>query len=196
LADAKPDPMGSWNLVVVLLPAMIVIGTAFFFTLLDRLITQLPLFTVTIVVTMLGLCLAPMLLTLSSVNYAFYNYPPYLPPYISFVSRLAAPTQWVATDMPWATAWYGDRASLWLPESTADFTNINDNINEAAFVFFSPVTLTKPATYLTSGEMKDWMTIVYGTNLPETFPFHRYAKLPAGGPEYIVISNNLGTPTK
>jgi hypothetical protein len=196
LADANPEPFGSWNLAVVLLPAMIVIGTAFFFTLLDRLITQLPLFTVTIVVAMLALCLAPMLLTLSAVNYAYYNYPPYLPPYISFVSRLATPNQWVATDMPWATAWYGDRVSLWLPETTADFTSLNDNINESAFVFFSPVTLSKPGTYLTSGEMKDWMGLVYGTNLPETFPFHRYAKLPAGGPEYIVISNNLGTPTK
>ena len=195
LADASPDPMGPWNLAVVLLPAMIIIGTAFFFTLLDRLITQLPLFTVTIIVTMLALCLAPMVLTVTAVSYAYYNYPPYLPPYISFVSRLANSTQWVATDMPWATAWYGDRASLWLPESTTDFTAINDNVNESAFVFFSPVTLSKPATYLTSGEMKDWMTIVYGTNLPDTFPFHRYAKLPAGGPEYIVISNNLGTPT-
>ncbi len=196
LADAKPEPLGSWNLAVVLLPSMIIIGTAFFFTLLDRLITQLPLLTVTIVVAMLALCLAPMLLTITAVNYAYYNYPPYLPPYISFVSRLANPTQWVATDMPWATAWYGDRVSLWLPETPADFTQINDNINESAFVFFSPVTLSKPATNLTSGEMKEWMTLVYGTNLPDTFPFHRYAKLPAGGPEYIVISNNLGKPTK
>jgi hypothetical protein len=193
LADANPDPFGPWNLVIVLLPAMILIGTAFFFTLLDRLITQLPLFTVTIVITTLALCIAPMALALTAVNYAYYNYPPYLPPYISFVTRLAAPHQWVATDMPWATAWYGDRASVWLPETTADFTRLNDDINESAFVFFTPVTLMKPAMYLTSGEMKDWMGLVYGSNLPDNFPFHRYAKLPPGGPEYIVISNNLGS---
>jgi hypothetical protein len=192
LADPNPDPHGPWNLCVFLLPAMILIGTAFFFTLLDRLITQLPLLTITIVVATLAVCIAPMLLVFSATNYSYYNYPPYLPPYISFVSRLAPPNQWVTTDMPWATAWYGDHPSLWVPETTADLTQLNDTLNETAFILFTPVTLSKPASYLTSGEMKDWMTIFYGTRLPENFPFHRYSKLPPGSPEYTVISNNLG----
>lgn len=192
LADANPDPAGPWNLCVLLLPLMILIGTAFFFTLMDRFVTQLPLLNTTIVVGTLGLCLMPMLLVFTTPSLAYYNYPPYLPPYISFVSRLAPPQQWIATDMPWATAWYGDHVSLWLPENVADLTYINDNVNELAYVLVTPVTLAKPSMYLTTGEMKEWGPIVSGANLPNDFPFHRYAKLPPGGPEYIVVSNNLG----
>jgi len=192
LCYPQPDPIGAWNLVVVLLPAMILIGSAFFFTLLDRMITQLPLLTITIVVAALALSIAPMLLVFSGASYAYYNYPPYLPPYLSFVSRLAPPDQWVATDMPWATAWYGDRASLWLPETLADFTKINDDICESDFILFTPVTLSKPMTNLTSGEQKEWLPIVLGFHIPEDFPLHHVAKLPAGGPEYTIVSNTLG----
>jgi hypothetical protein len=133
-----------------------------------------------------------MLLVFSGASYAYYNYPPYLPPYLSFVSRLAPPDQWVATDMPWATAWYGDRASLWLPETLADFTKINDDICESDFILFTPVTLSKPMTNLTSGEQKEWLPIVLGFHIPEDFPLHHVAKLPAGGPEYTIVSNTLG----
>jgi hypothetical protein len=192
LAYPQPDPVGAWNLVVVLLPAMILIGSAFFFTLLDRLITQLPLLTISIVVAAIALSIAPMLLVFSSASYAYYNYPPYLPPYLSFVTRLAKPDQWVTTDMPWATAWYGDRASLWLPETTADFTKLNDDFCESDFILFTPVTLTRPMTTMTSGEMKDWFPVIMG-RIPDEFPLHHYSKLPAGGPEYTIISNALGS---
>jgi hypothetical protein len=192
LADPNPEPAGTWNLCVLLMPLMIVIGSAFFFTLMDRFVTQLPLLNTTIVIGTLGLCIMPMLVVFTTPTLAYYNYPPYLPTYISFVSRLAPAQQWIATDMPWATAWYGDRVSLWLPESVADLTHINDDVNELAYVLFTPVTFAKPSMYLTSGEMKEWGTIVAGTNLPSEFPFHRYAKLPPGGPEFTVISNNLG----
>ncbi len=52
LADDHPEPVSSWNLVVVLLPAMIMIGAAFFFVLLDRMVTQLRLLTATLIVGM------------------------------------------------------------------------------------------------------------------------------------------------
>jgi hypothetical protein len=192
LAYPQPDPIGAWNLVVVLIPAMILIGSAFFFTLLDRMITQLPLLTITIVISALALSIAPMLLVFSGTSYAYYNYPPYLPPSLSFISRLAPPDQWVTTDMPWATAWYGDRASLWLPETQADFTKINDDVCESNLILITPVTLGKPLTNLTSGEQKEWLPFVLGLHIPEDFPLHHVTKFPAGGPEYTIISNALG----
>jgi 4-amino-4-deoxy-L-arabinose transferase-like glycosyltransferase len=187
LADAHPDPLGPWNLVVVLLPAMILVGTAFFFTLLDRLITQLPLFTVVIVIGTLALCIAPMLLVFTSFSNSYYNYPPYLPPLISYAGRGNAPENWIASDMPWATAWYGDHASLWLPETPADFTQINDNTNELSMILFTPITMGEPVTNLTSGEMKAWLPYALALAAPpETFPLHSFGKLPA---DYLIISN-------
>jgi hypothetical protein len=98
--------------------------------------------------------------------------------------------------MPWATAWYGDHASLWLPDAVTDFTNINDNISESALILFTPETIGRPMTNLTSGEQKDWLPYILGMNIPDNFPLHHYTKLPAGGPEYMVISNALGQQPK
>ncbi len=106
LANAKPDPVGSWNLLAILLPSMILIGSAFFFVMLDRMTTQLPLLRATLVVTALLLSITPMLLVFTTPAYNYYNYPPYIPPTISHITRLLAPPgQWVTSDIPWATAW-------------------------------------------------------------------------------------------
>jgi hypothetical protein len=159
--------------------------------LLDRLVTQLPLLTATLVVGMLVLCVAPIWVTFSGSGNGYYNYPPYLPPYISYLSRLAPVEDWVTSDMPWATAWYGDRPSLWLPDKLADFTSIYDTYAESDFVLFTPVTLGRPALTLTSGELKEWGPIFLTGNVPDTFPIRHLVKLPAGGPEYSLLSNRF-----
>jgi 4-amino-4-deoxy-L-arabinose transferase-like glycosyltransferase len=193
LGDAQPSQLGAWNLVAILLPAMILIGTGFFFTLLDRMTTQLPLLTLTIVVATLALTIAPIALLFVTPNNSGYpfNYPPYMPPALSYITRLAPTDHWVTTDAPWATAWYGDHPSLWVPDSVSDFTNINDNICESAVILFTPLTTGKPATNLTTGEQKEWLPFVLGLSIPETFPLHRAGKFP-GVPDYIIISNAGG----
>ena len=124
---------------------MVMIGAAFFFTLLDRLTTQLPLLTMVLVIATLALTAAPMLLVFTrSPAVPYYNYPPYLPPILSYVTHLSPGDQWVTSDMPWATAWYGDRPPLWVPDSVTDFTNINDNVCESSMILFTPLTLEKP----------------------------------------------------
>jgi hypothetical protein len=193
LADAKPDPVSSWNLVVVLLPAMIMIGAAFFFVLLDRMVTQLRILTATLVVGMLALCVAPIGVAISTTGNSYYNYPPYLPPYISYLSRLSPGDEWITSDMPWATAWYGDHPSLWLPDKLADFTSIYDTYAESDSVLFTPVTLSRPALTLTSGELREWGPLLGGGNIPAGFPLEHLVKLPAGGPEYSLLSNRFGT---
>jgi hypothetical protein len=195
LGDTQPSEVGAWNLVSILLPAMILIGSGFFFTLLDRMTTQLPLLTLTIVVATLLLTFAPILLFFTTGSSSYYNYPPYLPPTLSYIARLAPTDHWVTTDAPWATAWYGDHPSLWVPDSVSDFTNINDNICESTLVLFTPVTLSKPMTNLTAGEQKEWLPFVLGLNIPDTFPLHRFGKFP-GTADYLIISNGGSAPTR
>jgi hypothetical protein len=174
------------------MPAMIMIGAAFFFVLLDRMVTQLRLLTATLIVGMLVLCVAPIWVSISTAGAAYYNYPPYLPPYISYLSRLAPLENWVTTDMPWATAWYGDHPSLWMPDKLADFTSIYDTYAESDFVLITPVTLSRPTLTLTSGELKEWGPLLLAGNIPDTFPLHHLVKLPPGGPEYSLLSNRFG----
>jgi hypothetical protein len=183
----QPEEISAANTVAVLFPAMVIIGSAFFFVMLDRMITQLPLFNAVIVVTTLVITVAPMLIVFTTENLSYFNYPPYIPPYISYVARVSPVSQWVTSDIPWATAWYGDRPSLWLPDSIDDFDDLNDNVCPSAIMLLTPETFSKPMLNLTSGEQKAWLPLILG-NIPETFPLKGYTKLPAGGPEYIILS--------
>jgi hypothetical protein len=54
-------------------------------------------------------------------------------------------------------------------------------------MLITPETFSKPMLNLTSGEQKDWLPLFQG-NIPETFPLKGFTKLPAGGPEYVILS--------
>ncbi len=53
-------------------------------------------------------------------------FPPYYPLGIADLSDWFDQRDIICTDMPWATAWYADRNSLWLPQTITDFNELND----------------------------------------------------------------------
>jgi hypothetical protein len=114
-----------------------------------------------------------------------------MPPLIKVVGQYAQPDEWVTTDMPWASAWYADRASLWLPDSINDFQDLYDNVCPTGILFFTPVSWAKPAANILTGENKDWFPFVSGAKLPDGFPFPLQVRTatPLGGPDYIIWSN-------
>jgi hypothetical protein len=186
MAIAKPEPIGPWNTVVILFPAMLVVGTAFFFVLLDRMGLQLWLFNNAVVIAALALTSVPLVQTITLPDYKTYNYPPYVPPFIKFMGQFAHRDEWVATDMPWATAWYADRGSLWIPDSLTDFIKINDNVCPTGVMLLTPATLSQPAMNLTTGENKEWLPFFTGTNIPAAFPLRAHTVTRAGDPEYAI----------
>lgn len=189
LCNAQPAPVSPWNTLVVLFPAMLVIGSAFFFILLDRLNLQVQLLTNFIVIFALMLTALPLALTLSTPSYKLYNYPPYIPADIEELARYALPEEWVTSDMPWATAWYGDHSSLWLPDSVSDFENLYDTVCPTGMLLFTPVTLDAPVTNLTSGEYKDWFPFICEQKLPLSFPLTVHTGFSQNIPEYTVWSD-------
>ncbi|MFC1453343.1 ArnT family glycosyltransferase, partial [Verrucomicrobiota bacterium] len=52
-------------------------------------------------------------------------YPPYFPPFVSYVCGLLDEDETLCTDVPWATAWYGDRDSVLLPRSVDELLAIH-----------------------------------------------------------------------
>jgi hypothetical protein len=138
-------------------------------------------------VATLVLTVAPMLLVFTTPTYVYYNYPPYVPPFLSYISRVSPVDEWVTSDIPWATAWYGDRPSLWLPETIADFDHFHDDVCRSSVMVLSPETLNKPMLNLLTGDQKDWLPFVQGINIPDTFPLHGYTKFP---PDYIVLTGH------
>ena len=156
-------------------------------------ITQLPLLNITIVVGILALCRRADAACLHArPSFSYYNYPPYLPPYISFVSRSRH-----ARRMGDHRHALGDRLvrrpRLALAAGLAGrFRRTSTTTSARAAACFHSGDAGQARDHLTTGEYKEWFPIVDGTAPPATFPFHRYAKLPAGGPEYILLSDNLG----
>ena len=186
LGSASPADVEQWNALVLLFPCMLVIGSAYFFILLDRLNLQVRLLSNVIVFLVMGLSVLPMVITLSNSSYALYAYPPYLPPYIKQFGEMSQVDEWVTSDMPWATAWYADRPSLWLPDSIADFQNLHENVCPTGILLLTPVTTSKPLSTYTSGEYKDWFPLIAGLPTPAGFPLNSH--LPTGF-EYNVWSD-------
>jgi 4-amino-4-deoxy-L-arabinose transferase-like glycosyltransferase len=189
LGSATPDPLGPWNALILLYPGMVVIGAAFFFILLDRLDVQMRLLQNLIVTSTVAFIILPLVLTLTNPGSAFYAYPPYVPPLIKSLGQCAQPDEWITTDMPWATAWYADRASLWLPDSLTDFQNFYDNVCPTGILILTPVSWSQPLSTFTSGEYKDWSPFATGLPIPTTFPLAVRGVTPPGWGDYSFWSD-------
>jgi hypothetical protein len=105
------------------------------------------------------------------------------------ISQLAQPDEWVTSDMPWATAWYGDRASLWLPDSLTDFENFHDNICPTGMLIFTPVTWGGPMSATLNGEYKDWFPLMTVQGTPANFPLSEHFVMPGKVPAYTLWSD-------
>jgi hypothetical protein len=189
LGSANPETVGPWNIVVLLFPCMVVIGSAFFFILLDRLNLVIRLLNSLIIITLVALTMAPLLVTLTTTTNALYNFPPYMPPSIRSFGQFAGTDEWITSDMPWATAWYADRPSLWLPDSITDFVDINDKICPSGLLFLTPVTWSQPFSNIKTGEDKEWFAFAVGIPAPSGFPLPVHTMTGAGGPEYYLWSD-------
>lgn len=189
LGEDKPTPISEWNALAILIPCMITVGSAFFFILLDRLALQLWLLNNLIVTLVLLLTSMPLVLTMLTPGFYAFNWPPYWPVTIKLVSQMAQPDEWVTSDMPWATAWYGDRASLWLPDQISDFENFHDNICPTGMLIFTPVTWEGPISNITTGEYKDWYPLMTAIGVPTNFPLGEHYVMQGKIPGYTLWSD-------
>jgi hypothetical protein len=93
------------------------------------------------------------------------QWPPYRPDTISLLNRMVKEDELLASDAPWAVAWYADRACLWLPKNREQFTRLTDIAKSqkhplAGFVI-TPVA-TQDNTFITqfSSAYGDWMELI------------------------------------
>jgi hypothetical protein len=187
LGVTSPEQVDAWNTLVVLLPGMVVIGSAFFLIQLDRLNLQIWLLNTVFVTLTLVITSLPLLYTMFNPSAWIYSFPPYAPPMIKLLAQFSQKDEWVTSDMPWATAWYADRASLWLPATVSDFEDLQSGTCPTGILLLTPVTWMQPATNLMTGEDKDWFPVVFESRLPTTFPLQVHIHIPQI--EYRVWSN-------
>jgi hypothetical protein len=113
LSTESPE-VNSENLIVVLAPGVFLFGVSLFFTLVDQFGLKMPAYRMAVVTILLVLTSAPLWFSLFMPVPSALAYPPYYPPYIQGKAHGIEENDLMMTDMPWATAWYGRRQSVWL----------------------------------------------------------------------------------
>lgn len=150
-------------------PVAILYGLAFFHLLLDRMQLTVKLYRNLLVAALIVLTALPLFLTLLPPR-ARYPYPPYYPSSITKITQLFDDNELLCTDMPWASAWYGDRSSILLPATIDEFYRINDLQKRISGIYFT--TLTRDLPYvrtLETGAYSSWFPIFSG-RVPIDFP--------------------------
>jgi hypothetical protein len=75
------------------------------------------------------------------------NYPPYAPRAMAYLNEWTRADEVVVTDMPWGTAWYGDRISAWMPRDLGQFDDMvqfmEKNGQPVAGLYITPVSTNK-----------------------------------------------------
>ncbi len=138
------------------------------------------------------ICGLPMIFTFTfSTSKWRVRWPPYLPPNIVIMGDWMDTREIIASDMPWAVAWYGNRRSVWVPITVKtflemrDFDQLGGPING---LYLTPVSGSENRLGdLLTGDYREWTPyIVRNANL-ENFPL-RWA-IPHGPQECVFFSN-------
>lgn len=167
-------------------PLIIIYALAFFMLLLDRLQLQVRLINNAAIGALIMLSVLPMTLALLPPR-QLPPYPPYAPRLIIFVSGMLRSDELLATDMPAATAWYGDRVSVLLPKTIEHFYDINDFMHRFSGLYFTPVTRDQPYTSgLQSAAYETWVPMLEG-RIPSDFPLPQV--VPLIGREQLFFSD-------
>jgi hypothetical protein len=113
------------------------------------------------------------------------QWPPYVPPYIAILGQWTREEEVIASDMPWAVAWYADRKSLWLPLSVRDFLQFNDYKQikgQIVGIYLTPITGNRPfISEVVKGEYKEWAPFIMRTVNTKDFPLKAVTPLPIDG---------------
>jgi len=79
----------------------------------------------------------------------------------------------IASDVPWATAWYGNRTSVWIPRSIDAFRRFGEEIAPVQAAYFTLVTRDRPWTRGLadpSAPDHDWYRVFSEGYVPRDFP--------------------------
>ncbi len=110
------------------------------------------------------------------------QWPPYIPPFIAILNTWTNEREIIASDMPWAVAWYADRKSLWVPKTVADFIALNDYKslgNHLVGLYLTPVTGDRAFMRdVVKGEYKEWAPFVLRQVNVKDFPLRAVTAMP------------------
>lgn len=172
------------------LPLMILLGTGFFIVMLEFEDFVDPLKQTLLTWILVAVTALPALVTVLGPRPSI-PYPPYYPPFVAYVSDLLEPEETLCTDIPWATAWYGDRTSLLLPVSTDEFLKIHPSRARVSGLYLTTVTGNRPYVgQLLTGPESSWLPLL-NLKIPPGFPLAHGINLPKGTRDQLFLTDRV-----
>jgi hypothetical protein len=150
-SEESPE-INSENLLVLISPLVVVFGVGLFYSLLDGIAFPASWLRRVAISGFVFLIRVPMWFSLLLPGKGPIVYPPYWPDRIQSTARVLHTNEMMMTDIPWATAWYGDRQSVWLTLNAAadpqkptewqeSFFAINDVLKPIHVLYLTPRSL-------------------------------------------------------
>ena len=177
---------------ILFLPVMVFYGLGFILLLWERLGLEQPLLRTAFIVFLFAVVAAPMMVAASARSPRF-NWPPYVPMLLQKLGDWIGPQEALASDIPWATAWYAHRRSLLLPDTVEQFELINrERLLGAPLVaiYLTPAS-GGGETYadIVNGRYRDWARAVIdelGTQMPPSWRLRSKVNLPIDGASLLL----------
>lgn len=168
-------------------PFVILYALAFFYILIDRLDLGVRLYNLGLKVLIGVLATLPFWLAIMPPHERAPN-PPYFIPIISQLSDVFEPHEVLCSDMPWATAWYGDLTTVLLPKNLEQFDDIVGYQQYISGIYITPITKNKPFLELVEGGERDWLGISLG-NIPPDFLLTRPINFIQGSTSHFLLTD-------
>jgi len=157
-------PVHSNQLHVLFLPVFIFFGLAFALELWNRLEIPSPRLRQALPVFLILISALPLVSRLVAKPVAAIQWPPYVPPFIAILGEWFDEKEIIASDMPWAVAWYANRNSLLLPKTMKDFSKISDFrlLGESiSGIYLTPITGNRRLfSEIYKGPYDDWVMLI------------------------------------
>lgn len=170
---------------VLFVPLFIFYGLAFLLVLWNRLEVQMPVLRVGFIVLVVFLGAVPLLARLSAGPGAAIHWPPYVPPFIGILGEWYEPDEVIASDMPWAVAWYANRNAILLPQSIKDFNKISDYRvlgQSITGLYLTPITgNSRLFSEIYKGAYTDWVFMITRPPNVSGFSLPVFTPLPIDG---------------
>jgi hypothetical protein len=172
----------------LLLPVVMLVGSAFFFDLVEGGVPSDPGRSALLTGVFLLLAAAGTIARLAGPA-ARTPYPPYYPPLAAYVCGLLEPAEALCTDIPWATAWYGGRVSVLLPRSVDDVERLSKLGMPVGGVYLTTETGDRHhASELVAGQYRSWLPVL-DRRVPAGFPFVHGIALPPGTRDQLFLTD-------
>jgi hypothetical protein len=173
------------DLHVLFIPMFACYGLALVLIMWARLEIRIRLVRVAFMVTLYVISALPfiqVLIELHKPPQGRVQWPPYVPPFIAILNNWTNENEIIASDMPWAVAWYADRKSLWVPKTTTDFIALNDYKSLGSHLvglYLTPVTGNRGFMRdIVKGEYKEWAPFILRQVSVKDFPLRAVTAMP------------------